>query len=148
MLRFERSGYRWWQKPLVRLGSRVLTAELAVLEAELQPGEAGAWLNGRGTRSGVIDLIQVEPGKFKTKRADLPGNVSALLASLYQSTGLSKGAPDLIIWSDKVATVRFVEVKCPHWDKPSSEQLKFLEAASERGIPSSIAEWEFISGAE
>jgi hypothetical protein len=148
MLRFEPSEHRWWQKPLVRLGSRVLPAELAVLQAELQPGEEGAWLNSRGTRSGVIDLIEVEPGKFKTKRADLPPFVSTLLASLYQSTGLSKGAPDLVIWSGNAATIRFVEVKCPHWDEPSSEQLKFLEAANERGFSSSIVEWEFIAGAE
>lgn len=148
ILRFERSGDKWWQKPLVRLGDRVLPAELAILEAELQPGEAGVWLNSRGTRSGVIDLIQIGPGKYKTKRTALPTFVSVLLASLYKSTGLAKGAPDLVIWSSGAATVRFIEVKCRHWDRPSSEQRKFRAAASERGIPASVYEWEFISGAE
>ena len=46
MLRFERSTQRGWNKPLVALSGRVLPAGLAVLEAELGPGESGAWMNG------------------------------------------------------------------------------------------------------
>ena len=72
MLRFQPSNERWWQKPLALLGGKPLPAELVVLQAELQPGENGAWLNSRGTRSGVVDLVQIEPGKYKTTRVDLP----------------------------------------------------------------------------
>jgi hypothetical protein len=148
MLRFERSSTIWWQKPLVRVGGRPLPAELAILEAELAPDEGGAWLNSRGTRSGAVDLLEVEPGRYKTRRTRLPRFVSDTLVSLYESTGLSKGAPDLVIWSTRTEAIRFVEVKCPHWDKQSPEQLEFLQAASERGIPTSIAEWEFQAAPE
>ena len=40
--------------------------------------------------------------------------------------------------------VGFVEVKCPHRDGPSVEQTKFMQVALDMGIPSSIAEWEFL----
>jgi hypothetical protein len=53
-LSFDRSDVRWWQKPLVRVGDRDLPAELVILQRELRPGEAGAWLNSRGTKSGVV----------------------------------------------------------------------------------------------
>ena len=56
----------------------------------------------------------------------------------------AKGAPDLVLWNESARTVRFVEVKCPHWDRPSAEQLKFLGAAEEQGVATSIAEWEFV----
>jgi hypothetical protein len=143
MLRLQRSGITWWQKPLTLVAGRALPAELAVLAAELGPDEAGVWLNSRGTRTGVVDLLEIVPGKFKTKRAPLPRFVSTMLSALYASTGLTKGAPDLVIWSLSTQSMRLVEVKCPHWDKPSPEQLKFLAAAAESGLETSIAEWEF-----
>jgi len=144
MLRFTKSHERWWQKPLAQLDDRPLPAELAVLFAELRTGESGAWLNSRGTKSGAVDLARSPDGKLETVRTNLPPFVSDLLRSLYEATGLAKGAPDLVIWNSSSSSVRFVEVKCPHWDRPSEEQLKFLAAAKEHGVEASIAEWEFI----
>lgn len=92
----------------------------------------------------MIDLIRSPEGKFKTERVALPTFVSDLLVSIYEATGLSKGAPDLVVWNLGDQSIRFVEVKCPHWDRPSEEQLEFLLAGEERGIPTSIAEWEFV----
>ena len=42
--------------------------------------------------------------------------------------GLAKGAPDLVIWSEADTYVRFVEVKCPDWDRPYADRLLFHEA--------------------
>lgn len=143
MLRFTKSEERWWQKPLAQIDGRPLPAELAVLHAELLPHEAGAWLNARSTRSGIVDLVRSGGGGLRSKRRRLPPFVSEALRALYDATALRKGAPDLVIWNTEATTLRFVEVKCPHWDRPSPEQLKFLAAAQARGIETSIAEWEF-----
>jgi hypothetical protein len=51
---FSKSDRRWLQKPLVRADGRDLPAELVILKRELRPGEAGAWVNSRGKRSGVV----------------------------------------------------------------------------------------------
>lgn len=139
----QQSRERWWQKPLAEVDGRYLPAELVVLQRELRPGEAGVWLNSRGTRSGVTDLVRGPDGKYRTVRTDLPKFVRERLVALYASTGLAKGAPDLVIWNTDSATMRFVEVKCPHWDRPSSEQRDFLAAAEGAGMPSRIVEWEF-----
>ena len=143
MLRLTKSHERWWQKPLADMGGKPLPAELVVLYAELQDGEAGVWLNSRGTSTGAVDLTRSSGGKLETVRTKLPPFVSDLLRSLYEATGLAKGAPDLVIWNSSSNSVRFVEVKCPHWYRPSEEQLKFLAAAEEHGVEASIAEWEF-----
>ena len=82
--------------------------------------------------------------EFKTQRVQLTEHVAAVLESLLTETGLSKGVPDLIIWSSRTQSVRFVEVKCPHWDRPTHEQSVFRQAASARGIESRIVEWEFL----
>jgi hypothetical protein len=91
--------------------------------------------------------VRGRDGKFKTRRERLPEFVSDLPRGLYASTGLSKGAPGLVLWNAAERAIRFVEVKCPHWDRPSQEQLKFLAAAEERGVATSIAEWEFTDHA-
>lgn len=145
MLRFARSPERWWQKPLAQVDGQPLPAELAVLGAELLPGERGAWINSRGTKTGAVDLVRTAHGKLSTRREKLPRFVADLLRSLYDSTGLRKGAPDLVIWNPEKSSVRFIEVKCPHWDRPSAEQLKFLSAARDRGIETTIVEWEFAA---
>ncbi len=146
MLRFERSTQRWWNKPLVSLSGRVLPAELAVLEAELGPGESGAWMNSRGTKTGAVDLIPRGTRRgYKTRRATLPEFVSATLSEIYKRANLKKGCADLVIWNSASGEVRLVEVKCPHWDKPSREQELFLQVAERMGLQSSVAEWEFTS---
>ena len=149
MLRFQLGTDRWWNKPLADLGGRVLPAELAVLAAEVGPHERGTWINSRGTKSGVIDLIRDtdSAGKpsYKTRRAALPAFVSAALAAVYEKSGLSKGCPDLVIWEEAGQHLRLVEVKCPHWDRPSVEQVEFMRVAATMGIPTSIAEWEFTA---
>ena len=143
MIRLTRSGQTWWQKPLAQVAGCPIPAELAILELSLQPGEQGAWLNSRGKRSGVRELQQDETGVFATKRIPLPNFVRSVLDSLYSSTGLVKGCPDLIIWHSGTRKVRLIEVKCPHWDRPSEEQLAFLIAADRLGIETTIVEWEF-----
>jgi len=144
VLRFTRPPDKWWQKPLANVQGRSIPAEVAVLKGELRADESGAWLNSRGTRSGVVDLVPTAREEFKTQRVPLPEHAAAVLESLLTETGLSKGVPDLIIWSSRTQSVRFVEVKCPHWDRPTREQSVFLQAASARGIESRIVEWEFL----
>ena len=146
MHRFTRSRERWWQKPLVQLGTNHVPAELAVLQPELQTGEEGAWLNSRGVVSGTAELTRDAEGKFKTRRIELPSFVSARLRALYDATGLAKGAPDLVIWDVSASSLRFVEVKCPHWDTPSKEQAQFLKVAKAAGVEVAIVEWEFSEG--
>jgi hypothetical protein len=111
-------------------------------------GEKGAWLNSSKPVSGVVDLVRGADGDFETKREDLPEFASEILSSIYEDAGLSKGAPDLVLWHPDDQSVRLVEAKCPHWDELSSEQVRFLETAEDRGIPTSVAEWEFISDME
>lgn len=148
MFRFRKSSRRWWQKPLALMSGRCLPAELAVLHLELRLGETGAWLNSGSTTSGVVDLVQGPDGTFETERTELPGFVSELLGTIYEATGLSKGAPDLVLWDSGDASVRLVEAKCPHWDQLSDEQIRFLDAAEEYGASASVVEWEFLSDAE
>ena len=143
MLRFEKSSERWWQKPLVVVDGKHLPAELAVLGRELKAGEAGAWLNSRGVKSATVDLVCDHSGKFKTVRAPLPHFVAERLEELYGEVRLTKSAPDLVVWHEPSHQIRFIEVKNPHWDRPSGEQLQFLSAAEARGIPIAIVEWEF-----
>ena len=146
MLQLFRSQLRWWQKPLARFRERDLPAELVVLHCQTRPDESGAWLNSRGTSSGVIDLVREAGGKFRSVRAPLPEFVQTVLTELYR-LGLSRGAPDLVLWNSQSRQVRFVEVKCPHWDRPSSMQLEFHAAAKEAGCPVEIVEWEFVDEA-
>ncbi len=145
MHQFLKSSERWWQKPLVQLGKRHIPAELAVLQMELRVDENGAWLNSRGTITGTVELTRDAAGKFKTKRVKLPAFASNRLRSIYETAGLSRGAPDLITWNQAGSTVRFVEVKCPHWDTPSEEQIHFMNVARKNGTEVSIVEWEFRS---
>jgi hypothetical protein len=149
MLRFERATERWWNKPLVSLSGRILPAELAVLEAELGPGESGAWMNSRGTTTGAVDLI-VTGGipAFKTRHIDLPEFVSSVLRDIYKRANLKRGCADLVIWNTASRDVRLVEVRCPHWDKPSRARRTFLQVAEEMGLERSVVEWEFASPPE
>ncbi len=84
------------------------------------------------------------PPAFKTKREALPGFVSDALTAIYEKSGLRKGCADLVIWDLASRHLRLVEVKCPHWDKPSVEQTKFMQVALDMGIPTAISEWEFV----
>ena len=140
---YPKSPEVWWQKPLVDCLPNPKPAELLVLRDELRTGEAGAWLNSRSTTTGVVDLVRRHDGGFQTVRVNLPGYVSEVLSTLYEITGLTKGAPDLVVWSEADRGVRFIEVKCPHWDGVSVEQSTFLHAADERGCETLVVEWEF-----
>ena len=115
MLQLYRSNERWWQKPLGELSGKILPVELLVLRVELGESEDGVWLNSRGAKSGVIDLVRKVDGKFKTVRRSLPNFVSDALTSIYKVMKNKKGATDLAIWHESSLQVRFVEVKCPHW---------------------------------
>jgi len=145
MLQFERSSKRWWQKPLVIVDGKHIPAELAVLFANLEAQEMGAWLNSRGTKSATVGFAGSRSGEFKTLRAPLPDFVAVQLQGLYRESTLGKGAPDLVVWREADRSVRFIEVKNPHWDCPSPEQIQFLAAAQARGISTAIVEWEFRS---
>jgi hypothetical protein len=146
VLKFESAGQKWWNKPLVLFWGRHTTAELAILSMETGSGECGAWLNSRGTKTGAVDLVTSDTNAiptYRTRRVSLPDFVSNTLVHLYRVTGLTKGCPDLVIWDTRTKELRLVEVKCPHWDKPSHEQDQFLRAASSLGVRASIVEWEF-----
>jgi hypothetical protein len=143
VLQLESGECKWWNKPLVRFGGRLIPAELAILSRELHPGEKGVWLNSRGTNSGVADLVSSKKGKYITKRVPLPAFVSALLTRIYSQANVKRGCPDLVIWNSETKRIRLVEVKCPHWDRPSQEQKQFLQAAESSGILAKIVEWEF-----
>ena len=150
MLHFQPANVKWWRKPLVRVGGRVLPAELAVLAKELGARERGAWMNSRGTTSGVVDLVPapaVREAGYTTRRERLPGFVARALASIYRRACLAKGCPDLVIWNIDRNTLRLVEVKCPHWDAPTTEQERFMRAAARAGVRTRIVEWEFGDGA-
>jgi hypothetical protein len=142
---YPKSPETWWQKPLVDCLPNPKPAELLVLRDELRTGESGAWLNSRSTTTGVVDLVRRHDGGFQTVRVNLPGYVSEVLSELYQITRLTKGAPDLVVWSEADRGVRFIEVKCPHWDKVSVQQSTFLRAATDFGCVTSVVEWEFAS---
>ena len=143
MYKFEKSNERWWQKPLVKRPGIPLPAELVILHAELRAGETGAWLNSRSRTSGVINLTRDSSRKLRTVRVSIPEFASAQLNKLYEETGLRKGAPDLVIWHTRRSQVRFIEVKCPHWDRPSNEQKQFQRIAASLGIAIVVVEWEF-----
>jgi len=146
MLRLVKANVTWWRKPLVLVDGRCLPAELAVLSQTLRDGEDGAWINSRGTDTAAVDLIRRPDGKFATVRAKLPDFVQERLKSFYDHPEVAKGVFDLVIWHISDKKVRFVEVKCPHWDRPTPEQKRFAELANEWGIETHIAEWEFVSG--
>jgi hypothetical protein len=143
MHRLPRSLHQWWQKPLTELDGRPVPAELAVLRAELREGETGAWLNSRGTGSGVVDLVRKPDGKYVTVRIELPQFVTDLLCSLYAASGQKRGMPDLVVWNATTQNIRLVEVKCPQWDRPSQYQKEFHGVARANGIEVSMVEWEF-----
>lgn len=146
-LHFQPANVKWWQKPLVRMDGRVVPAELAVLAGELGPRERGVWMNSRGTTSGVVDLIPttaLEGSGYSTKREQLPKFVAKALAGIYRRARLAKGCPDLVIWRLDRSTFRLVEVKCPHWDAPTTEQERFMRAAARDGVRTRVVEWEFV----
>jgi hypothetical protein len=125
---------------------KATTAELAILDIELEPGEQGVWLNSRATATGAVELVlrpKDNDGAFRTRRMPLPTFVSRMLEQLYVDADLTRGCPDLVIWRDMPQGMRLVEVKCPRWDKPSREQEKFMSVAAAGGIQTKIVEWEF-----
>ena len=149
MLQFEPAGTKWWNKPLVNHRGKSLPAELAVLQTELQHEEAGVWLNSRGIKTGVSDLLVTEfkdgEYKYKTLRIEIPDFVSDAIKLAYSASGLTKGCPDLVIWNSRALDIRFVEVKCPQWDRVSKEQVEFIRIAEQQGVNTKIMEWEFAS---
>ena len=143
-LRFKSADSKWWQKPLALHQGRQLPAELIILQSELGADEQGVWLNSRGLKSGVTDLVSSSQKGLKTRRVPLPAFVSKSLTHLYKKANVKKGCPDLVIWNITTRSMRLVEVKCPHWDRPTPEQLLFIQAAESIGIGAKIVEWEFI----
>jgi hypothetical protein len=142
-LRFQSAGSKWWQKPLALHQGRHLPAELIILQNELGADEHGAWLNSRRIKSGVVDLMSSRQKGLKTRRVPLPAFVSKSLQHLYEKANVRRGCPDLVIWNITTKSIRFVEVKCPHWDQLTPEQLLFIQAAESIGIGAKKVEWEF-----
>ena len=131
---------------MVEFRGRILPAELAVLTMEMGDDEKGVWMNSRGTTSGVVDLIDNPDSantRYSTRRTALPQFVASKLCDIYRSANLKRGCPDLLLWHQNTESLRFVEVKNPNWDKPSSSQTKFIEIAKKCGVPTKIVEWEF-----
>ena len=58
---------------------------------------------------------------------------------------IDKGVFDLVLWRNSDKRIRFIEVKCPHWDRQTPEQISFSEVVRERGIKTEVVEWEFDS---
>jgi hypothetical protein len=48
-----------------------------------------------------------------------------------------------LIWDASGKIVRLIEVKCHDWDRMSTEQRRFLEAAKEHGTECDTVEWVF-----
>jgi len=92
----------------------------------------------------VIDLDWTREGKTRTVRRQLPEFVSRALDEIYRDAQLARGCPDLVIWNPNTSTVRLVEIKCPHWDRPSREQKEFMLTAEKKGIVTQVVEWEFL----
>ena len=144
MLLFERAQAKWWNKPLALSEGRALPAELLVLRRETGVDELGAWLNSRGTGSGVIDLVADATGRLRTVRRSLPPFVGQALRELYRRAQVTRGCPDLVIWCPASEQIRLVEVKCPDWDVPTPEQTTFLTVAETMGIAATVVEWRFV----
>lgn len=148
MHKFERAHSTWWNKPLVRFEGSATTAELAILAMSCGPKEAGAWLNSRRPRTGVVRLVQATSGDAKkliTIRCDLPAGVREALTSIANVIDDEAGCPDLVIWNEEGYVTQLIEVKCPHWDRLSERQAAFLELARSRGINARVEEWEFFA---
>lgn len=148
MYQFEKAIERWWQKPLVVTSTHPMPAELVILNLEMKEDEDGGWLNSRGTKT-IAKSTTVKPkdnGDFslKVNREAIPQFVQETLNALYEVTNLGKGVPDLILWNTTTKKIRFIEVKCPHWDKPSKEQDLFIEEINKNGMSALIVEWEFV----
>ena len=135
-----------WNKPLVRLSSRSIPAELAILSLEIRSGEKGAWLNSRKSDSGVVDLacrVRNRKARYYSLRENLPKFVSKKIMEIFRLAKLEKGCPDLVMWNMESLRLRFIEVKCPRWDKLTKEQQQFMRVAKLNGISVKIVEWEF-----
>lgn len=142
MLIFSKSYEIWWRKPLVSLGGRNLPAELVILRINQSKDEQGVWINSRGYKSGEVDLIKDKTG-YKTKRIEIPLYVASIITKIYSRTNKRRGCPDLVIWHNNQNKLRFIEVKCSHWDHVREGQEEFINAAEALGINTEIIEWEF-----
>ncbi len=146
MLQFEPAGIKWWNKPLVKYRGQDLPAELAVLQIDLEPEEAGVWLNSGSIKTGVTDLVKMETAgqvnTYRTLKVDIPDLVSNAIRMLYKVSRLSEGCPDLVIWNESTQVFRFARVKCPHWDQVSKEQMGFMKVAKKYGIKCKVVDWE------
>jgi hypothetical protein len=144
MISFKKSKTIWWQKPLVTYYGRRLPAELAILTIDLKGDEQGVWINSRSSKSGVVDLERYGTG-FKTRRIEIPVFVTNTIERIYKATIKRKGCPDLVIWNTQTKNMRFVEVKCPHWDRVREGQKEFIQHAKSIGIETIIIEWQFLN---
>ena len=146
MHRFKRWADKWWQKPLVDFHGRPLPAELAVLFMELSAAEKGVWINSRGFQTGASDLVSSSKSHktYETVRISIPNFVVQTISDVMTESGLARGCPDLVIWNNHSTSVRFVEVKCPHWDAPTPEQDTFLSLVRYKGLQGKVVNWEFL----
>ncbi|MEQ1822181.1 MAG: VRR-NUC domain-containing protein [Fimbriimonadaceae bacterium] len=150
MILFDDPGVKWWNKRLVLSEGIVTTAELAVLGLSLSSREEGLWLNASGLGwlsrgkelSGVTGLRATASG-YETERALLPLFVADTIRAIYVRAGVGKGCPDLVVWSSLDGSVRFIEVKCPRWDRVLDHQERFMEAARSFGVGVEVVNWSF-----
>lgn len=120
-------------------------------------GESGVWLNASSLKwlrfpsqkTGVARLAPRIVGctlGYETVRTALPLPVVEVLHEVYERAQITKGCPDLVLWRDGGQCTRFIEVKCPHWDRVLPHQTQFIVAANAMGMSSEVVEWEFASG--
>jgi hypothetical protein len=135
----------WWLTPLVLHRGKPTVAELAILDLACGLGEAGVWMNSRGTETGVRDLVRnsAKPSGYEAIRVPLPPRVATTLRALYRKSRLDHGAPALLIWNDSGALVRFIEVKFGHGSDLNGVQRRFLECATAAKIACTRVEWAF-----
>lgn len=145
MRRFRRADVTWWRKPLVRCDGRPTTAELAILHDMAGVSGRGVWMNSRGIKTGVSELI-VDKSKasgYRSVRITLPARAAETLRALYRGSRLEKGCPDLVIWDRNGQLVRLVEVKWRGHDVESDEQASFMTYARKQKVACETVEWQF-----
>ena len=143
MLYLPSARVAWWRTPLVLHRGKPTTAELAILDLQSGPGEAGVWMNSRGTDTGVRDLVRnrSKPSGYEAIRVPLPPRVATTLRALYRKSRLDHGCPELLIWDDAGTLVRLVEVRCASVTGARRVRPRFLECAAAAQIACETVEW-------
>jgi len=133
--RGERIKDTYGGKAILDFDGEPVFAELAILRAFRKSGWDGVWVDTfrRKYRVGYwADNSEI----------DLPPRQEALLKSIYEGVGTSKGCWDVFCWKDDL--VLFAEAKRRGRDRIRGSQRQWLQAAIELGLPLTsflVVEW-------